>query len=254
MIIFSDFDETLHPRDDEATFTKNLEKIREFRERGNKFCIATGRSQASLGRVWPEYKDYLDYAIVDNGAICLDGQGAEIFQETMPLEVVEDIAQEVMAKYGDEVQMVFYREAKEWQEPGLGTTKVRCWTRDAATAQAICGEIDAKYGESLRSFVARTAVMTSLPWVEDPEQYASFVDTMTLDAGKHNAVRRLAEKYPEERIVTVGDDLNDLEMIREFDGYAVQNSMPEVLEIVKPDHVVGSVAELIERMENGYGS
>ena len=50
MIVFSDFDNTLHPHADEAGFRRNLEKIREFRGKGNLFCIATGRSQASLGR------------------------------------------------------------------------------------------------------------------------------------------------------------------------------------------------------------
>ena len=104
------------------------------------------------------------------------------------------------------------------------------------------------YGDHLRSFVSRVAIMTSLAWIKNPEQYNSFVDIMTMNAGKHNAIRRLGELYPNEQVTTIGDDTNDLEMIREFDGYAMRDSMPEVLEAVNPRHIVGSVAELLEKL------
>lgn len=248
MMVFSDFDKTLHPDADEAEFRRNLEKIREFRRKGNLFCIATGRSQASLGRVWPDYENYLDYGIFDNGAVCLDQSGEILFQETIALTVVEEIARKIMDKFGDDVQLVFYCDAKEWREPGNDTTKVRCWTKDLAVSRAIHEKVSSEYSGEIKSFIARTAVMSSLGWIKNPEEYILFVDIMSVRAGKYNAVRRLCEGYPDEKIVTVGDDTNDLEMIREFDGYAMQNSMLEVLEAVKPGHVVGSVAELLEKL------
>lgn len=248
MIVFSDFDKTLHPDADEAEFARNLEKIREFRRKGNLFCIATGRSQASLGRAWSDYEDYLDYGIFDNGAVCLDQFGEMVFQEMIALTVVEEIARKIADKFGEDVQLVFYRDAKEWREPGNDTTKVRCWTKDLAVSRAIHEKVSSEYSGEVKSFTARTAVMSSLGWIKNPEEYISFVDIMSVRAGKYNAVRRLCEGYPDEKIVTVGDDTNDLEMIREFDGYAMQNSMPEVLEAVKPGHVVGSVAELLEKL------
>lgn len=248
MIVFSDFDNTLRSHTDEVGFRRNLEKIQEFRRKGNLFCIATGRSQASLGRTWPGYEDYLDYGIFDNGAVCLDQSGEMMFQETIALTVVEEIARKIADKFGNDVQLVFYHDVKEWREPGDGTTKVRCWTKDLAVSQSICDMVGFEYGDEVQGFIARTAVMSSLGWIENPEEYISFVDIMSVRAGKYNAVRRLCERYPGEVIVTVGDDTNDLEMIRGFDGYAMQNSMPEVLEAVKPGHVVGSVAELLEKL------
>lgn len=248
MIVFSDFDNTLRSHADEAGFRRNLEKIREFRGKGNLFCIATGRSQASLGRTWSDYEDYLDYGIFDNGAVCLDQFGKMMFQETVALAVVEEIARKIVDKFGDDVQLVFYHDAKEWQESGDDTTKVRCWTKDLAVSQIICDMVDSEYSDEVQGFIARTAVMSSLGWIKNPQEYISFVDIMSVRAGKYNAVKRLCEKFPDEKIVTVGDDTNDLEMIRGFDGYAMRDSMPEVLEAVKPGHVVGSVAELLEKL------
>ena len=247
MIVFSDFDNTLHPHADEAGFRRNLEKIREFRGKGNLFCIAKGRSQASLGRTWPDYEDYLDYGIFDNGAVCWDQRGELVFQEAISVRIAREIVQRITDKFGDEVQLVFYHDAKEWQELDQDVTKVRCWTKDVVVSQAVCDAVKVEYDGEVQSFVARTAVMSSLGWIEYPEEYVSFVDMMSVRAGKYNAVRRLLEKYPGERAVTIGDDTNDLEMIRGFDGYVMQDSAPEVLEIVKPGHVVGSVGEVLER-------
>lgn len=39
MIVFSDFDNTLRAPGDKAGFERNLQSIREFREKGNLFCF-----------------------------------------------------------------------------------------------------------------------------------------------------------------------------------------------------------------------
>ncbi len=186
--------------------------------------------------------------ILDNGAICLDQHGQEVFREVIPSDVVEGIAKILENEFGDVAQQVFYHGTKEWQEPGPGTTKIRCWTKDAAVSQAIYNMVDSKYGDAVYGTVARTAVMSSLDWIENPEEYISFVDIMSAGAGKNKTIWRLSERYPNEQITTVGDGTNDLEMIQEFDGYAMRNSAPEVLEIVKPGHIIESVEELLGKL------
>lgn len=251
MIVFSDFDRTLYSHADKAGFRRNLESIQEFRQKGNLFCIATGRSRGSLGRVWPDYEEYLDYMILDNGAICLDKNREVMLQEAVPLDVAGKIVEKILAKYSEEVEFVFYHDAQEWQKLDQDVTKMRCWTRDVETATVICEEINAEFGDRVKSFVARTAVMTNVvEWVDNPDEYRSFVDIMSVKAGKYNTIRKLSEGYPGERIVTVGDDTNDLEMIQGFDGYAMRNSVPEVLAVVNPGHIVESVAELLEKLVN----
>ena len=71
MILFCDFDGTLFRRDIEGEFERNLEAIQRWRAAGNLFVMTTGRSPSSLGGVLPNYFDYFDYLIGDNGAVSL---------------------------------------------------------------------------------------------------------------------------------------------------------------------------------------
>lgn len=105
------------------------------------------------------------------------------------------------------------------------------------------------FGETLCSFIARDVRPSNVAWMKNQEHYCAFVDTMSAKAGKYNAIRRLCEKFPNERVITVGDDTNDLAMIKNYDGYAIHNSVPEVLEIVNPTHVVDSVSELLVNVD-----
>lgn len=87
MILVSDFDNTLYAHDDEAAFAKNLAAVRKFRERpGNEFVLASGRSLASLGRVLPDFANYMKYVILDNGAVCAEAATGKLLLEcSMPL-------------------------------------------------------------------------------------------------------------------------------------------------------------------------
>lgn len=246
MLVFSDFDNTLYPHSDDAGFSRNLKSVQKFRQQGNRFCLATGRNQSSLERVWPDYRNYLDYVILDNGAVCLNQRGDVISQETIPLPIVDDIAKRIADEFGKDIALVFYHSAKEWPEPTNSTTKIRCWTKDLAIAQLISNKIDSAFGKSLQSFIPNGVVKLNVKWIKDPESYHSFVDIVSTKAGKDSIIQQLSDAYPNERIITVGDGMNDLVMIQKYDGYAMHSSVPEVLRIVNPTHIIESVADLLE--------
>lgn len=75
-----------------------------------------------------------------------------------------------------------------------------------------------------------------------PDNYDSryyFLETFSAQAGKWKGIRRLADMYGFDRIVTIGDNLNDLEMLRKAHlGVAVANARPEVLR--EAGRVIGS--------------
>ena len=58
--------------------------------------------------------------------------------------------------------------------------------------------------------------------------------------------------YRYQPIVTVGDEKNDIAMIQEFHGYAMRDSRPDLLAMVESGHVVGSVAELINKKRGAH--
>ncbi|MCR4753474.1 MAG: HAD family hydrolase [Candidatus Saccharibacteria bacterium] len=49
-----------------------------------------------------------------------------------------------------------------------------------------------------------------------------------------------------EKITTIGDDKNDIGMIVEFDGYALESAPKEVKNATLDGHVVASVRNLID--------
>lgn len=66
------------------------------------------------------------------------------------------------------------------------------------------------------------------------------------DISKSTTIRYISRKefVSESNIYTIGDHLNDMEMIQDFNGYTVPNGLPEVKEVAID--VVDSVASLVK--------
>lgn len=245
MILVTDFDNTLYSHSNPQVLTDNLRTAQSFRQAGNKFVLATGRNASSLGRVLPDYDKYFDYVILDNGAVCLNRNNEIVFQYTIPEEMARGISQRISKKYSNEVAFVYYHNAKEWPTLDHDTTKLRCWTTDINIGSNVLKMVNQNYGRQVRSFLVKEVFLSSVKWIDESERFHSFVDIMSKDAGKENAIHHLGNQFSDEAIVTIGDDTNDIGMLTAFNGYAMRKSVQEVLKAVPPDHVVSSVAELI---------
>lgn len=79
---------------------------------------------------------------------------------------------------------------------------------------------------------------------------SSFLDVLPSGAGKDRMILQMqANFFPEQnRIVTVGDSYNDIDMLKAFEGYAVSDAVAEAKASVANGNVVSSVAELVERL------
>ena len=249
MIVISDFDDTLCPRDNAELFQKNLIAIQEFRQAGNQFCLATGRGHASLERIWPDYDKYLDYIILDNGAMCFNSDGKAVFEYTIPEDLTLQLSQNIASKFVDEIALVYYYNSREWPEIGKNITKVRCWTTSISVGDEVLNDILSKeYHGIIQAYLAKNIVMSSCDWISEPEKYRAFVDIMSIQAGKENAINQLLSILPQENVITIGDDTNDIGMLKEYDGYAVKTANPEVLSVISPNHIVDSVADLLYKL------
>lgn len=248
MIIFSDFDGTLYPHDDSTTFAQNLQAVQDFRQAGHQFCLATGRNLSSLERVWKDYSNYLDALVLDNGAICLDSHGQSILQFAIPLAVLQDITQNVLAHFADISFVAYNCDLSECSDITQAVTKARYWTLDNATATKISDFINEQYSSKVKAYPIYDCIPTrNLDFIDSRCQ--AFVDIASVDAGKENAIAKLSNLIaPGEHIITVGDGSNDIDMLRDFDGYAIASGDPDALAAVAPGHVVGSVGEMINKV------
>ena len=79
---------------------------------------------------------------------------------------------------------------------------------------------------------------------------SKFIEIIPKKYGKSNAIKVLQKdkKLPVKDVITVGDGLNDYNMVRGFDGYAIKGSVLSGLD--KNLDVAVSVASLINKLRS----
>lgn len=249
MILFCDFDGTLHRREINGDFERNKEAIKRFRTAGNQFVIATGRSLMSLLDDFPDYLEYSDYLIADNGAFCLK-DGELLFEYVIPEGEAREIAEFIKAKAGDEHKVIFtfHTSRHEPSEPDGDVTKLRIWIdKDEFMYELDEALSDRFEKDGLVSFAWSKDALAKIGFFPDGG-VSCLMDITPKGAGKENALERLAETLGDERIVAVGDSMNDMGMLRRFNGYIMRNAFPELLDDFDESHRVDSVADLIDNL------
>lgn len=247
MILFCDFDGTLHRSEIPGDFERNLEAVKRFRESGNLFVISTGRSIPSLMRDFPNYRDYADYVVVDNGATCVDRDGKVLFENTFSEAVAREIVEYVSRRSKEyHVGFTFYNNCKEHKELSGAQTKVRMWFNDDDLMERLNGELSRKYPD-LKFYTGHHAAL-ALVNIHPDEDFVCLLDVAAGNAGKERALERLAKMYNGERMVAVGDGNNDMAMLKEFDGYVMDSAASFYVEDFDEEHRAKSVSDLINKL------
>jgi hydroxymethylpyrimidine pyrophosphatase-like HAD family hydrolase len=151
--------------------------------------------------------------------------------------------------YPESLMLISYHGyLQEYRYPIASIGKIRTWTRDAELAEKLYCRLEEEFGpDALKLHVERNAMPSSLPWV-GPE-YKAFVNITPQHSGKEQALKRLVKaRKLKGDIYTLGDDLNDLDMIKHFNGYAMRDSHPRLLEQMSKDRLVENPAELIRKL------
>ena len=247
-ILGSDFDGTLnHGGLTEA----KLEAIAKWQRAGNKFGIVSGRSydfREILLREFPQL--HLDFLVACNGGYILDGQGNSLYEArctAVPFLALADdlfgwgclyihfkgeIGACVVKQYEDAPSYV----AKERVCLLENLPKVDYFNQvsvqlpSAEKSADMVKRIQAKYGE----------------WI-NPLQNGACIDLVPAGVNKAQGMYRVMEAFgcAYEDVITVGDNINDLDMIREFRSYAMQNGVQTVKDLA--DGIVCDVTEILEQ-------
>ena len=249
MILFCDFDGTLFRRGIEGDFEKNLEMVRLWRKRGNKFALTTGRGLGSILSAFPDLWQFVDYLICDNGALCYSHH-EKLFELSIDEKIEQRVVNFVRSLPGsDRFDFVYYREDGEFEFPSSSDTKIRIWTVDLETMADVANKLRQELaGEKVIFFEGHTLIpynSGSQPFLRDYHHGA--IDVMASDAGKQNAIYRVLRENPGEEIIAVGDGGNDMDMLSEFDGYIMSNASESLKNDFRESHIVDSVADLLEK-------
>ena len=247
MILASDFDGTLNQGGVSET---DREAIRRFREAGHRFGLVSGRD-------WT-FPDYLreigievDFILVCSGAIGLDGQGNVLYEFRGPCG---DAVSGVVSLFGDRydqpvgVCVGCRRFDFHSRYPG-GNREKGYLPLSRLTDFPEFTVLYARTNKQSEGGVATADVQRLYGEYITPLHNSVFIDMPPRGMDKATGLLRYAELagVPEEKIWTVGDNLNDLSMVKRFHGCAV-SSGNELLRS-EAQHVVDHVSDVIALME-----
>lgn len=199
-LLISDYDGTF--KTDTKNIKLNIEAIEEFRRDGNHFAIATGRGFDSIKRETIEYKIPYDYLITNCGSIIFDGKDNLVYAFNEEHKVLFNLYRGLEARgYKPKVYNVPNKE--EIVELEISLKPFEKFIDMSSFVQANPGIVQTTIQEGLKKYI--------------------FFKQKT---DKSAAIKKLLElqniKY--ELITAIGNDSNDVSMLRDFKGYKMKKS------------------------------
>lgn len=249
--IVSDFDYTLFLHDSPSETRKNLRAVRRWRKRGGYFIIASSRDYADIVRILPRIHRYADYLILNGGMTFMTARGKIIQSEDLGGAYLPQMLFEEFegTRFSGAYAAVSYCDNKEIQGFAPHSRKYRIWFERAEDLR-IAESILAKHFSESLSFFAYTDVRKNhdlhLSWINP--NMTNVIEIFGKNASKEHAIAYNCNSsfIKNRKITTIGDDKNDIGMIVEFDGYALESAPKEVKNAAPDGHVIASVRNLID--------
>ena len=239
-IIASDFDGTVNYNG--RVSDEDKAAIKRFRQAGNKFGIVTGRD-AELSQ-WIRQGDNFefDFIISCTGAFIRDGEGEVLYVKRGKMGAFID---EILKK-ALELGTYFFTVGNGFNKCYVDTlgkippdfsmlkefTHANCTFPSDERAQEFTDYVNKNYSDKISA-----------------HRNGWSVDMPPANTSKVTGIYEYAGMFENPEIYTVGDNVNDLSMIKEFCGYAVSNAVPCVKEAAK--HQCTRVADMIDELMKG---
>ncbi|HOO68146.1 MAG TPA: HAD family hydrolase [Bacilli bacterium] len=229
-ILISDFDNTLYT--DEKNMKLNIEKLKDFREAGNLFIVATGRSYVSFENKLKRYPIPFDYLILSHGTIILDRDKKLVLNFNIEKEIVNEIL-DGLKYFKDIINKIklfdIYNEDVKIDSEII--TKIRVLTNTVEDANIISKYINNNF--NVKSYVVNAKIYI-------------FAEIIPINTDKGEAISRILdiENIKEQNVYAIGDGSNDVEMISKYNGYGMTKSDDCVKEVAKK--LYDNVYDLIE--------
>lgn len=212
-MIVSDYDRTFYLSNDDIELNKMC--VNKFKEQGNIFVIATGRSYDDFMKVKNRYNIYYDYAICDHGAFILDKNNNIIDKTFIPDHIVTNIKNDLKLENDLEYFCCSLKESRVDLEY-KNLTKINVKYRSKEEAFQMNDFLNNKYQNYINScFVNINSIEITSNKVNKANSIKYLINLLNI--GKEN-------------VYTIGDGYNDIEMIKEFNGYCINGAVTEAKE------------------------
>ncbi len=229
-LLVSDYDQTFYINDEDIE--KNKIAVNEFRKKGNIFVIATGRSYADFMKKKNQYNIECDYLIINHGATILDKKDNIIFNEKIPNEILDSLKFDLHIENSERNFCCSILESRvDFEYKNL--TKIHVKYNDLEYSNKILKKLEEKYNSFLNSYLVS----------------GNSIEIISKNANKSKAIKLLSKKIEigQEKIYTIGDGYSDIEMVKDYNGYAMKESVDELKNVALEE--IDSVSDLIRKIE-----
>ena len=214
-MLISDYDQTLYLNDEDME--KNKVAIKHFREKGNIFVIATGRSYFDFKNKVDLYNFEYDYVIINHGATILDKENNVFTNFSIRNEIIEQLKEDLEIEKAEKTFCCSCLDSRvDFNYQDL--TKINVRYNSKEEAMAINKIIIDKYSNFVNSYYVTE---NSIEIISNEINKAKAIDILLkkLDISRDN-------------VYTIGDSYSDIEMIKDFNGYSMVNSVEELKNII----------------------
>lgn len=207
-ILVSDYDRTIYL--DDKTTKDNIAAINRFRL-DNIFVLATGRSYEDFLLAKKEYNIGADYYLLNYGTQILD-HNMDLLAKTV---LTKDEINQIETFFADKNAHIRYCSALKNDD-----------TKDKDIFKIIVDYKD--YNELLSDYNQFTELYNH--HIFALKNHCS-LEILSNNMSKATAIKIIAQKENYNQIYVIGDSENDLDMIKEYHGYCVENATEEVKQV-----------------------
>lgn len=200
-VIASDFDNTLYVKD-EIEMKKNISSVKKFINNGNIFMIITGRSFSNIKKVLTELDIPYSYLICQDGANIFDKD-----DNCIKSTLLNKNKSQILEKYMKENNLDYSFESAFNDDDIIdNAVKITVTLSGMEDAKKVLEEIKENTKVSFYGYVST--------------KHINIIDDYV---NKSYALNYLKDKnYINNKIEVIGDDINDFEMLSNFDGVVME--------------------------------
>lgn len=232
-VLVVDYDRTLYVNN--IDILKNIEKINDFRKNGNIFIIATGRTYSSLKKEIDKYNIKYDYLILNHGALVIKEDNTALFHYNINKDILLDINKYLIDLKSKNIFYSYYlNDTDDINNPNISKITAKFSSNKDSFKEVIKPLVE-KYNNTLNIYFT--------------QKYE--VEIISKETNKSQALNLLMKKanFNKENIYTIGDSYTDIEMIKDYNGACMENSI-DILKNNKNILKYKSVSDYIDKILN----
>lgn len=224
-LLISDYDNTFFT--DEVSILKNIEEVNKFRDKGNIFVIATSRNYISIMEEVKKYNICYDYIFTNLGATIFDNNSNILYSHYIQ-QKDKVIIENVLKNYSL-----------------LNITRFGVIENQDKNSNSIIGYKIKGDIEALEILENRfKLILNNFDILLKRDDNKLFLNEK-LNTKEHaiEILLRLFPEYEDYKIITVGDDDVDLNMLKIYDGYRMVRSSKNIVKNIVKN--ISSIYELL---------